>query len=779
MSCQQFNLHTERKQKVLSLLEHSIEVLKDAECIEEVNALQVLSQDVVNNRFSIVVVGQFSAGKSTFLNALMGEKYLPSFQNETTATINFLESVDENNGKNVMIVKYRNGNEVKEDDVNLKTIETYVSTKGEKVAQNIEYVTLFLNSPFLKEHVTLVDSPGLGGILEHHENITRDQIKKSHAAIFMFSANQPGSKADFKFLQTLKKECKSTLIVLNQIDNIKESENCIEDVTETLRGNYANVFPDDPLPEIWPIASYPALVARSKEQLDYHNEKDFNEQKRAVLLAMSRFEKFENRLFDYLTNGEKTKQELLAPVLKAKRALEQTKQNIEDEITTLESNSNGQQIKEQIDELNKEIKEVEQKNHAKQSDLTSEINKLIRDTKNTILSESLEIRNKYIQRFEQAATADGELEDLQHDYVTYIARMNAEFNQAFINAYEEAQNSYEEITTRIFEDIATDIVSKLQVGSDVNLRLNFKIDSSYFELDVNDSVYVDKAEAIQDKIDELEVQSDSYEQKIAESEENQRRKELLGKKISQTQSERTSEIQSLGGRPVATHRMAYRTEKDGGLKGFIKWIWNGNPGKEVSYQVEDFAAIDRYDTNIKEIKEQYDAEIAQYREQLQQIGNTESSKYRVIKEQLDRKIERQRDCLEKLRKQQNESIQKEKRRAIRKAQDYISDCAQEIFDQTRKQVIEQLHEGKELMIKEAISIIQKSLEKSLAVKKMELEKQNLILEKGDKEVNAKVNEDRQLLDRIIAVLQEQVECENMLNNIEVDIIKEHIYNNSK
>lgn len=48
-----------------------------------------LTADVENDEFTIVLVGEFSSGKSTFLNALMGEKILPSFSNETTATVNF------------------------------------------------------------------------------------------------------------------------------------------------------------------------------------------------------------------------------------------------------------------------------------------------------------------------------------------------------------------------------------------------------------------------------------------------------------------------------------------------------------------------------------------------------------------------------------------------------------------------------------------------------------------------------------------------------------------
>lgn len=87
--------HKENKAKVLDLLKKTSDLFLKMKQEEKASALIQLAHDTENGKFSIVVVGQFSAGKSTFLNALMGEKYLPSFSTETTATINFLRSVKE------------------------------------------------------------------------------------------------------------------------------------------------------------------------------------------------------------------------------------------------------------------------------------------------------------------------------------------------------------------------------------------------------------------------------------------------------------------------------------------------------------------------------------------------------------------------------------------------------------------------------------------------------------------------------------------------------------
>ena len=99
------SLYFERKKHVLELLGETMNFYITQNNADKSSALNDLMQSVEKGTFSIVVVGQFSSGKSTFLNALMGEKYLPSFTTETTATINFLRSVKESPTQKPLIKK--------------------------------------------------------------------------------------------------------------------------------------------------------------------------------------------------------------------------------------------------------------------------------------------------------------------------------------------------------------------------------------------------------------------------------------------------------------------------------------------------------------------------------------------------------------------------------------------------------------------------------------------------------------------------------------------------
>ena len=184
--------YEERKEKIISLLQDTSDYLRESDKVADAESMLKLKEDVEKNLFSVVLVGEFSVGKSTFLNALMHRRILPSFKKETTATVNFLRHTSQAPHGEAGIVYYRDGTTKTLPDLNVKTIEKFVSTRGDsvhgKISETVEKVDLFLDSKFLKDGVMLVDSPGLNGITENLEAITRRQIKESHACIFMFTA---------------------------------------------------------------------------------------------------------------------------------------------------------------------------------------------------------------------------------------------------------------------------------------------------------------------------------------------------------------------------------------------------------------------------------------------------------------------------------------------------------------------------------------------------------------------------------------------------------------
>ena len=314
--------------------------------------------------FSIVIVGEFSVGKSTFLNALMGEKILPSYSDETTATVTFLRHKNKADNQQKGCVFYADGNSEDIDSIETDVISKYVSTRSDiPVAATVNHLDLYLDSPFLDGNITLVDTPGLNGTADGHREITEAQIMKSNVCLFMFSADRPGGKSEFEFLSQIKTKANKIIFVLNKIDQIKtgENESC-EKVAENMLKNYGRIFPEaTDMPEFWCISAYQALVARSSENLSYRGRTSLSAEDKRKLLSMSRMEEFEDGLWNFITEGDKARNSLITPVSRAAKMIDETLKNLELESAIYDSAVDDSEAQQIINELTSKIEETEGK----------------------------------------------------------------------------------------------------------------------------------------------------------------------------------------------------------------------------------------------------------------------------------------------------------------------------------------------------------------------------------------------------------------------------------
>lgn len=179
--------------------------------------------------FRIAVVGEFSAGKSTFLNALIGRDVLLHGLTETTATITYIHCVPENHTKiNKAVVRYCDDNRGdKEYSIgsNWEILKDYTTTTSleHDVTKEIDSVDIYVHIKNIQDNVVFVDTPGLNGVADGHRDLTLKEIKNAHACLCLFQLRGL-SESETEFIKLLSQYQNTLIFVMNFIDQINVSE---------------------------------------------------------------------------------------------------------------------------------------------------------------------------------------------------------------------------------------------------------------------------------------------------------------------------------------------------------------------------------------------------------------------------------------------------------------------------------------------------------------------------------------------------------------------------
>ncbi|HVE71383.1 MAG TPA: dynamin family protein [Thermoanaerobaculia bacterium] len=212
--------------------------------------------------FTIVIVGEFNAGKSSLINALFGERLRVEGPIPVDDVISIL----------------RHG-----EQASSKRLSDYV-------------IEQFYPIEFLR-NITLVDTPGTNSIVQRHQEITEDYIPRADLILFVTSIDRPLSESERRFLEYIREWGKKVVFVLNKIDTKSESE--IAQVLAYLTTNVHAIFGFDPV--IHPVASKLALQSKNGEVPPRE-------------WTRSRFEALEDYIFQVLSEKERVRIKLTAPL---------------------------------------------------------------------------------------------------------------------------------------------------------------------------------------------------------------------------------------------------------------------------------------------------------------------------------------------------------------------------------------------------------------------------------------------------------------------------------
>lgn len=178
---------------------------------------------VLDDTFRIAVVGEFSSGKSTFINGLLGRDILLHAVNETTAAITCIYNVvDKDTRMGSCEIEYNNG--TKKVIKDFTSLRDYTTTQSKlDVADKIRSVSIYAHFMDSEVPLVIVDTPGLNGIADKHRDITIEEVKRAHACIYLLSLKGV-TNTDKDFINVLSNYQSNFIFIQNFIDSLHLSD---------------------------------------------------------------------------------------------------------------------------------------------------------------------------------------------------------------------------------------------------------------------------------------------------------------------------------------------------------------------------------------------------------------------------------------------------------------------------------------------------------------------------------------------------------------------------
>ncbi len=226
----------------------------------------------LDDLFSVVIVGEFNAGKSAFINALLGQSVMEEGATPTTTRINILRA-------------------------------------GETTTQRIDsdgFVVVTHPASFLGQ-VTVVDTPGTNAVIREHEALTQQFIPRADLILFVTSADRPFSESERQFMTEIRAWGKKVVIIVNKVDLLSDADR--EKVLAFVREQVRTLLGFEP--EIFPVAARLAFAAKQSPPGEV----------RDTLWARSRFAPLEHYVIETLDIAHRLRLKLLSPLGVAERVM--------------------------------------------------------------------------------------------------------------------------------------------------------------------------------------------------------------------------------------------------------------------------------------------------------------------------------------------------------------------------------------------------------------------------------------------------------------------------
>ncbi|WP_422122397.1 dynamin family protein [Planococcus sp. X10-3] len=214
----------DKREVALQGVANWIEFLNQSYLINEKDKINTLKKlgglmSDLKEKKTILISGEFNAGKSTFINALLGEEVLVSDVTPATAMITKLTYGQEKK----LLLHFKNQTVQEYGYFSLQQVTAEGDEYGEKIRKELDFIEIQLPFDLLKFY-TLIDSPGLTSLFQKHSDVTDSFLEEADVAIWLFNSLNVGTASEIPWLQKLSDGSIPVYGIVNGIDRLDEDE---------------------------------------------------------------------------------------------------------------------------------------------------------------------------------------------------------------------------------------------------------------------------------------------------------------------------------------------------------------------------------------------------------------------------------------------------------------------------------------------------------------------------------------------------------------------------
>jgi hypothetical protein len=258
--------------QLVKLVEQGIQIVSEGDRADLRKRLDHTLRRVNDPSIRVIVVGEFKQGKSKLINALVNAPVCPVDDDIATSVPTVVRHGDP---ASASVLVPRADAEPGDEEalerlpINIGDLAAYVSERGNPGnAKKLVAAEVFLPRKVLAGGLTLVDSPGVGGLGSTHTLTTLTALPTADAMLLVSDASQEYTEPEIRFLRHAMRITPSVVGVLSKTDLYPDWRR----VAELDGGHLAQVSPEIPL---FPVSSDLRLEAARQQDGELNNESGF------------------------------------------------------------------------------------------------------------------------------------------------------------------------------------------------------------------------------------------------------------------------------------------------------------------------------------------------------------------------------------------------------------------------------------------------------------------------------------------------------------------------